>query len=217
MSNADIVRPTPDQRLVAVTLPSPAPTLDRAGRVAHYHRLSVEASRVSVMAAIATGIELMRAHCECGHGRFLRWIEEHCPFTDRTARKYMRLAEMVIGPHLALSSGEAADLAQSTAAIVEARTLSALYTDLGIVSSTSKAGGRRPGAGRPRSDTRRAEADDAARAREDAIRATGDIAALLDLICAAEMWRALGRQDARAFIALVRDRLAVIAAGIEQL
>jgi hypothetical protein len=45
-------------------LPAPDAALDRAGRVAFYHGLACSAARVSVMAAIAAGVELHRAKAE---------------------------------------------------------------------------------------------------------------------------------------------------------
>ena len=76
-----------------ITLPTPAAELDRAGRITYYHTLSREAGRVSIMAAVAAGVELHRAKAEMPHGNFQLWIKRHCSFSDRTARNYMSLAE----------------------------------------------------------------------------------------------------------------------------
>jgi Protein of unknown function (DUF3102) len=42
--------------------------------------------------AMAAGDALIEAKELVGHGRWLRWVAEHCDFTDRTASNYMRLA-----------------------------------------------------------------------------------------------------------------------------
>lgn len=205
-----------------VNLPDPDAALDRVGRIAFYHGLATSAARVSVMAAIAAGVELHRAKAEAEHGMFLSWVERHCEFTDRTARNYMTLAERILGdrlPALVEANGRApaAALIEEHASATDARTLTELYAEMGIVRKGAGLGGRRAGAGRPKAAENLTPDEIEARARQDATAAANDVANLLELICRQEMWRGLGRQDARIFCKLVRDKVAIIAAGIENL
>jgi hypothetical protein len=135
-----------------ITLPTPAAELDRAGRITYYHTLSREAGRVSIMAAVAAGVELHRAKAEMPHGNFQLWIRRHCSFSYRTARNYMSLAESVAAEQLAglVAAAEppAIEVLEEMAQPIEARTLTQLYFDLGICKQT-KVGGKREGAGRP--------------------------------------------------------------------
>jgi predicted DNA-binding protein (UPF0251 family) len=205
-----------------VNLPDPDAALDRAGRVAFYHGLACSAARVSVMAAIAAGVELIRAKAEAEHGMFQSWVEKNCEFGRSTAYKYMSLAEGVLGDRLpalveANSRAPAVALIEAHASDTEARSLTELYADMGIVRRTAGLGGRRPGAGRPRAAENLTPDEIEARARADATQAANDVANLLELICRQEMWRGLARADARIFVKLVRDKVAIIAAGIENL
>lgn len=137
-----------------ITLPAPPPDADRAGRVLYYHELSREAGRVSIMAAVAAGIELHRAKAETP--RFQAWIKRNCGFSQRTAYNYMALAESVVAdalPEMLEAAGPPAiEALEEYTAPVEARTLTQLYFDLGIC-KPGKVGGSRPGAGRPPKDT----------------------------------------------------------------
>ena len=132
---------------------APAPGTDRAGRIGYYHQLSREAGRVSIMAAVAAGIELHRAKLELEHGNFGLWIKRNCEFGQRTAQNYMNLAESVVcGDGLAelLEDPEPprVEVLEEHVRPIEARTLTQLYFDLGIC-KPGKVGGARPGAGRP--------------------------------------------------------------------
>lgn len=133
-----------------ITLPAPPPDADRAGRVLYYHELSREAGRISIMAAVAAGIELHRAKAETP--RFLAWIKRNCGFSQRTAYNYMALAEKMVAEALPdmLEAAEppAIEALEEYTAPVEAKTLTQLYFDLGIC-RPGKVGGSRPGAGRP--------------------------------------------------------------------
>lgn len=135
-----------------ITLPAPPPDADRAGRVLYYHELSRDAGRVSIMAAVAAGIELHRAKAEIAHGNFTTWIKRHCDFSQSTAYNYMALAESVVADALPemLEAAEppAIEALEQYTEPVEAKTLTQLYCDLGIC-NPGKVGGSRPGAGRP--------------------------------------------------------------------
>lgn len=138
--------------MTAITLTPPAADLTRAGRVDFYHRLSGEAGRISIMAAVAAGIELHRAKAELEHGGFTAWIKRSCTFSQRTANNYMALAESVAHSQLPamIEAPEAPtiDAIEEISEPIEARSLTQLYFDLGIC-RPGKVGGARPGAGRP--------------------------------------------------------------------
>ena len=213
-----------DTALSVVSLPVMDAALDRAGRIAFWHRLSHEAGRVSIMAALAAGVELHRAKAEVEHGMLLAWVERSCHFSARTAQRYMRLADDVLGDSLPAAIAEAAlgtdaprALIEEHSCEVESRTLSDLYADLGIVRRSSGLGGRRPGAGRPKADSNLSATEIEERAVADATTCATDIAHLLELFCAQEMWSSLDRANARIFARTLRDRLAIIAAGIESI
>ncbi len=139
-------------------MPALAPPESLPERISYYHRLSQEAGKISIMAALAAGVELLRAKAEVEHGMFLSWVKHNCEFSERTAQKYMTLAEGV------LTEGELPALLEMpeplrqetlavTAESIDAKSLTQLYLDLGIVRpSPVSMGGARPGAGRPRKD-----------------------------------------------------------------
>ncbi len=138
-----------------ITILAPAPDLDRAGRIGYFHALAHEAGKVSIMAALAAGIELHRAKDDCGHGSFGVWLKRNCDFSQSTAYKYMALAEQLAGARLAglIEAAEppAMEVLAEHAQPVEAKTLTQLYFDFGIC-RPGKMGGSRPGAGRPPAD-----------------------------------------------------------------
>jgi hypothetical protein len=145
--------------IMPAIMPALAPPESLPERISYYHRLSQEAGKISIMAALAAGVELLRAKAEVEHGMFMSWIKNYCPdITQRTANNYMRLAEGV------LAEGELPALLEMpeqvrqetlavTAESIDAKSLTQLYLDLGIVRpSPVSMGGARPGAGRPRKD-----------------------------------------------------------------
>jgi hypothetical protein len=48
----------------------------------------------SAMEIIAAGGLLIGIKAELGHGEFIRWVEAECPFSYRTAHRYMRIARL---------------------------------------------------------------------------------------------------------------------------
>lgn len=137
-----------------VAMPVPGAELDRADRVNFFHRLSREAGIVAIRAAIAAGVELLEAKAEHAGG-FQSWVKAKCTFGLSTAYKYMTVAEKTLTESRlpALLEGTDTDrenAIEEAATSTDSRTLTDLYTDLGIVKRTpSKMGGARPGAGRP--------------------------------------------------------------------
>lgn len=137
-----------------VAMPVPGAELDRAARVNFFHRLSREAGLVAIRAAIAAGVELLEAKAEHAGG-FQSWVKAKCTFGLSTAYNYISLAEKTLPAStlpqlLALPEADRETAIEEAATSTDSRTLTDLYTDLGIVKRTpSKMGGARPGAGRP--------------------------------------------------------------------
>ena len=135
----------------AITLQPPAAAMSRADRIGWYHALATQAAELSIMAALAAGIELHRAKAATEHGMFLGWVRANCAFGHTTANKYMALAEQLLGeelPHLLAAEGPPALEGLALATKPEAKSLTQLYHDLGIC-RPGRVGGRREGAGRP--------------------------------------------------------------------
>jgi hypothetical protein len=57
------------------------------------HQAGEEATRRGLEHYRAAGEALIRAKRQCGHGRWLGWIERHLRFGERQARRYMALAK----------------------------------------------------------------------------------------------------------------------------
>lgn len=211
---------------VIPSLPAPA-VADRAGRIAHYHRLSAEAGRVSIMAALAAGLELHAAKAEVEHGMFTAWVKANCPgVTQRTAQRYMQLAEGLLGAALGPEGGgEAGEdgggwlpellaapepellaaLAESAAA-ADARTLTELYAELGIVRPyKSNIGGARPGAGRPRKDAAAQPLSMVADPDANAAECLGYLGRLYDWAIARDGWGYLSDKDLLTARATLKD------------
>ena len=142
--------------IMPAIMPALAPPESLPERISYYHRLSQEAGKISIMAALAAGVELLRAKAEVEHGMFLSWVKHNCEFSERTAQKYMTLAEGVLAEGELPALLEMPEpLRQETLAVtaesIDAKSLTQLYLDLGIVRpSPVSMGGARPGAGRPR-------------------------------------------------------------------
>lgn len=150
--------PAAGSQAALVAMPEPAGTLDRAGRVNFFHRLSREAGVVSIRAALAAGLELLAAKEELSGG-FQKWVQAKCSFGVTTAYKYMAtvqrsLPEAALPKLLSDSDAARERKIEEVASSTDSRTLTELYDDLGIVRKTpSNLGGARPGAGRPKGGT----------------------------------------------------------------
>lgn len=148
-----LVKASPSAALVA--MPEPSAKLDRAGRANFFHNLSREAGVVAIRAALAAGVELLRAKEELSGG-FQKWVESKCCFGLATAYRYIALVqrslpEAALPKLLAGSDAQREREIEAAASSTDSRTLTELYDDLGIVRKTpSNLGGARPGAGRPR-------------------------------------------------------------------
>jgi len=63
--------------------------LNRVTEIVSLHAEIVGFGRMALDRAIRIGELLTEQKAELGHGDFGPWIQEHLPFTDRTARRYM--------------------------------------------------------------------------------------------------------------------------------
>jgi hypothetical protein len=63
-----------------------------ASRIRAGHTAAEGAARSSLEHALQVGNDLIKAKALCGHGQWLKWLEANAAMTDRTARRYMRIA-----------------------------------------------------------------------------------------------------------------------------
>lgn len=80
-------------QLVPVASQSIAIQNDMAQEIARLHTEVLSCVKVGLETAIRIGELLTQQKEKLGHGYFTRWINANLPFTDRTARNYMRLYE----------------------------------------------------------------------------------------------------------------------------
>ncbi len=66
-----------------------------ASRIYAEHNTALAAATCATEHAIKCGALLIEAKAGLEHGRWLPWIQANCPFSERTAQAYMRLAERV--------------------------------------------------------------------------------------------------------------------------
>jgi hypothetical protein len=66
--------------------------LDLAGRIVAEHHACAVALRAGLAHAMAAGRLLLEARAAVGHGGWSAWLAAHCPFSERTAQGYMRVA-----------------------------------------------------------------------------------------------------------------------------
>lgn len=130
-----------------------APQGNRETRIQYYHNLAMQAASVAKFAALACGIELIRAKAELPARKFRPFVDRECGFTIRTAYKYMALAGFAFGESddvILGSREEAAKLAQSVETKIDGKSLKDIYVEAGIIKPSSSQGGKREGAGRPK-------------------------------------------------------------------
>lgn len=125
-------------------------------RINFLHALSVKSGVVSVAAAIYAGWELAQVREKCTHGSWYAWLEKNTAISPDTALRYIG----VYAKHLAEARAALPDPVPSTVppsaaeleaacANTDAKTLTALYIQQGLVKRSSIWGGAREGAGRP--------------------------------------------------------------------
>jgi len=85
--------------LVTVASLVPVPAYEEALPVLNEHRDAIRAAyafvqqheRAALGPAIEVGRHLVVVRGMLGHGRWLKWVEKHCPFSVRKAQQYKRL------------------------------------------------------------------------------------------------------------------------------
>lgn len=71
----------------------PASLSQMALQINSEHDSTEANARASIRHARSAGELLRQVKAQVGHGNWLPWIQEHCHFSERTARAYMRIAE----------------------------------------------------------------------------------------------------------------------------
>ncbi len=66
---------------------------DLAARIRAEHEATATAMKGAVEHAIAAGELLLQAKGQLKHGQWLPWLEQNCEISERSAQRYMRLAE----------------------------------------------------------------------------------------------------------------------------
>jgi len=66
---------------------------DVAREISKLHSEVLACAKIGLEAAIRIGELLTQQKAQLRHGHFIRWVNGNLPFTDRTARNYMRLYE----------------------------------------------------------------------------------------------------------------------------
>lgn len=75
-----------------IPIPNATALADLATRINTLHAQVIDAGKNMVQRAISAGSALIDAKRQVGHGSWLRWLEENCEVSDRTAEAYMKLA-----------------------------------------------------------------------------------------------------------------------------
>jgi len=68
-----------------------AVTSQRGERIRQLHLEAHSLADQAIERALEAGRFLVEVKRDLAHGEFGPWVEKHCGFTDRTARRYMRL------------------------------------------------------------------------------------------------------------------------------
>jgi hypothetical protein len=128
-----------------------------------YHRNAMFSTAQAACWIVMAGAELRRCKKTMKHGGWEKWVETHCEFSDRTAQKYMQLAEHVKDkalrdsskanagsflellekPAATLTEGEQLTLLKAVHGLTDGATVSELYEDFGIVKRMKDRGGKR--------------------------------------------------------------------------
>ena len=149
-----------EAKIVSVVMPDAS--MEPAGRVNYFHRVTKEAGKLSIAAAFYAGLELMNVKANLTkHGEFSQWIASNCDFGASTAQNYIHVAYMCLSKAgydcdelIEGSDSSRMKAIEDAADRCESDNLNEIYIDLGIVKkSKSRMGGKREGAGRPRKDS----------------------------------------------------------------
>ena len=82
-----------------------------AGRIREAHEACRAAAVVTAERAIEAGRLLIEAKAAVRHGEWLSWLRDHTGISERTAQRYMRLAQLGLKPDTVSDLGIAAALA----------------------------------------------------------------------------------------------------------
>lgn len=74
------------------------------------HRLAQISADEAIRHAKAAGEMLKKVKAELGHGRFSQWIELHCEFSTRQARRYIQAANGIAPTPRSLKTDTVSDL-----------------------------------------------------------------------------------------------------------
>lgn len=128
----------------------------RAEKINRLHQVAEGCHKISVQAALAAGLELIKAKEECPHGTWLLWIKQNCRFHRKTADRYMAIANTVlrVTEHQEYIEADIipAEAIECAADELDGKTISQLYKGMGLVKATKDWGGVRAGAGRKAKD-----------------------------------------------------------------
>lgn len=136
-----------------ISIIQPNASLDSAGRITYYHRVTMEAGKVSIAAALMAALELYRVKNE-RQGDFIEWCKANLPFSYSTANRYLTVLEKSFGNRSLIYDLSHDTEVNKLAAVYKYtnytnyQSLYQLYNGEGIVKK-SKMGGSRQGAGRP--------------------------------------------------------------------
>jgi len=142
----------------------PGPELAQLAKSVRLYRTGISATAAAQHIFIfLTGFALLRARSICPHGDWLPWLKREFPEIGReTTRRYQALAREIeskfptvgnlkavktIGAGVKpedLDARESAIVDKAMHDVLNGRTITGLYRDLGLVSEPKKAGGPRP-------------------------------------------------------------------------
>ena len=195
-----------------ISIIQPNASLDSAGRITYYHRVTMEAGKVSIAAALMAALELYRVKNE-RQGDFIEWCKANLPFSYSTANRYLTVLEKSFG-----NKGLIYDLCHDTevnqlAAVYKYtnytnyQSLYQLYNGEGIVKK-SKLGGAGRGQGRKRKDAAKLAAQEAAdNPGFDANAVSGAVSDLYRIGVTEQGFDALGLPALNSVISLLEDVL----------
>ena len=141
---------------------------DRAAKVNEYHNSAAAAYAQASYFAVLCGLELLAARAQVHHGEWLPWIAANCEFNERTAQRYISIAELAM-PRLQggqpaayidvapsqMSATDRKALVKSVADLTEGKSIRELQMELQLEIGSMRVpgeklhGGAREGAGRP--------------------------------------------------------------------
>lgn len=124
-------------------------------RINYLHKLSIEAGKISIAAAITAGWELTKVKQSCPFGAWLTWLHENTELSPDTAQRYMGVYAATVGAArcaaekpVGLEVAPTADELTAASSNVEAKSLTRLYSQLKLLKRNPDHGGTREGAGR---------------------------------------------------------------------